>query len=244
MGELAETQLSIHNIEDAAIPLVCEDCAARHGGICSALTPGELSALSGHTRHTRHDAGEPLALESSEITGYANVTGGVVKLSRVLQDGRQQLVGLQFAPDLMGRLYGRENLLTAEAASDVELCRIPKAIFEALVASSSALQLRLLNQSLQDLDEARDWMVTLGRKTAAEKVASVLLLIAQRSAGGEKRVSFELPLGRADMADFLGLTIETVSRQISKLRHDGIVVVTNHRHIEVPDIEALRRRAG
>lgn len=204
--------------------------------------------MAGHTRHTFHDAGEALAMESDQVTGYANVIEGVIKLSRVLSDGRQQLVGLQFASDLMGRLYADESPLTAEAASEVELCRMPKLVLEHLVGTSAELKQRLLKQSLQDLDDAREWMVTLGRKTAAERVASILLLIAARSIGRGAHlggsVTFDLPLIRADMADFLGLTIETVSRQISKLRTEGVIVISSHRHVVVPDIEGLRRRAA
>lgn len=234
--------------EETEMPQVCRSCSARLDGMCASLSPAELELLSTHTRHTHHLPGEALAIESDEITSYANVTDGVVKLSRVMRDGRQQLVGLQFAPDLMGRLFGTESPLTAEAASAVDLCRVPKVVLEALVAQSSNLKRRLLDQSLQDLDDAREWMVTLGRKTAAERVASLLLLIATRSGGRNVAtgmpVTFDLPLGRGDMADFLGLTIETVSRQISKLRSEGVVVVENHRHVRVPDLDALRRRAS
>lgn len=228
------------------MPPVCQDCRVRHEGICAVLSPAELRQLAGNARHTRHEAGEGLVIESGEINGYANVTNGAVKLSRVLRDGRQQLVGLQFAPDLMGRLFRAESPLTAEAASAVELCRFPKGVLEALVASSADLKQRLLDQSLDDLDEARDWMVTLGRKSAAEKVASLLLLIAYRSDGlnSGDSVAFDLPIGRSDMADFLGLTIETVSRQISKLRHDGVVSVAGHRRVQVLSLRALKDRAG
>ena len=238
--------MTVKALNDVEIPQVCRSCSARHDGMCASLTPAELGVLATHTRHTHHRPGEALAIESDEITSYANVTDGVVKLSRVLRDGRQQLVGLQFAPDLMGRLFGTESPITAEAASEVDLCRVPKLVLETLVAGSNELKRRLLDQSLQELDEAREWMVTLGRKTAAERVASLLLLVASRTAGGSEAspVSFELPLGRGDMADFLGLTIETVSRQISKLRNEGLVKIENHRHVTVPDLAALRRRAG
>lgn len=228
------------------MPRACLECRVRHEGICAVLSPAELQQLARHARHTRHQAGEGLALESDEISGYANVTAGAVKLSRVLRDGRQQLVGLQFAPDLMGRLFRTESPLTAEAASDVELCRFPKRVLEALVASSANLTQRLLNQSLDELDEAREWMVTLGRKSAAEKVASLLLRIACRSGSADigNSVAFDLPIGRADMADFLGLTIETVSRQVSRLRHSGVISVSGHRHIKVLSLRALKDRAG
>ena len=234
---------------EPSIPTHCLACKARHDGMCSVLDAAELALLSSHTRHTRHAAGETIAVESDIVDGYANVVEGVVKLSRVLQDGRQQLVGLQFAPDLVGRLFGRENLLTAEAASPVALCRVPRPILEALVARSGALERRLLDQALADLDQAREWLVTLGRKTAGERVASLLLMIAERSLpAGEAEpvgpVTFELPLGRGDMADFLGLTIETVSRQISRLRREGVIEVAHHRDITVASLERLRRRGG
>jgi CRP/FNR family transcriptional regulator len=89
-------------------------------------------------------------------------------------------------------------------------------------------------------------MVTLGRKTAAEKVASFLLLIATHldpETVGEKR-RFELPLSRADIADFLGLTVETVSRQLSKLRTDGVISIVANRHIEVPKLSKLKACCG
>ncbi|HQZ12468.1 MAG TPA: Crp/Fnr family transcriptional regulator [Devosia sp.] len=235
-------------IETTDLPETCKDCSVRHVGICAALTVAELHRMARSARHTSHGAGDPLVFENSEITSYANVTDGVVKLQRVLRDGKQQMVGLQFAPDLLGRLFGTENLLTVEAASDVDLCRVPKSVLEGLVAGSAELKQRLLDQSLQDLDDARDWMVTLGRKDAQQRVASLILLIAKRSgpwsSGGAAAIIFELPLSRSDMADFLGLTIETVSRQISKLRHDKVIDVVNHRQVTVPDMARLTARAG
>jgi CRP/FNR family transcriptional regulator len=214
--------------------------------MCGELTPDELTVLSRSTHRARHDAGDELVGDSTEITSYANVMRGVVKLSKVLEDGRQQLVGLQFAPDFLGRLFGLESPVTAEAASDVELCVVPKRALEAMVAETPALEHRLMQQTLRELDQARDWMVTLGRKTAQEKVASFLYLIATHADPTASRQSarFELPLTRADIADFLGLTIETVSRQVTKLRQIGAVTITNNRTVEVPDLERLRELAG
>lgn len=240
---MASDRLDIHN---SAVPTVCASCEARHRGMCGVLTPDELTVLSRSTHRARHDAGDELVGDSTEITSYANVMRGVVKLSKVLEDGRQQLVGLQFAPDFLGRLYGSESPVTAEAASDVELCVVPKRALEAMVADKPALEHRLMQQTLRELDQARDWMVTLGRKTAQEKVASFLYLIATHADPMANRNSarFELPLTRADIADFLGLTIETVSRQITKLRQSGAVGITNNRTVDVPDLERLRVLAG
>ena len=229
-----------------SLPATCQGCRVRHRGICAVLGPEELQRLAAFARHTRHGAGETLAVESDEATVYANVTSGTVKLSRVLRDGRQQLVGLQFAPDLMGRLFSDESPLSAEAATEVELCRVPKDVIEALVVSSERLKLRLLDQALKDLDDAREWMVTLGRKSAVERVASMLLLIAARSGATDtgSEVVVDLPISRADMADFLGLTVETVSRQMSRLRHEGVITIHGHRCVVIGSLATLKARTG
>lgn len=234
------------DVHNSNVPNLCQNCEARHRGICGVLTEDELLNLSKTSRQVVRKAGEKLINDADPIESYASVMRGVVKLSKVLEDGRQQVVGLQFAPDFLGRLYGRESNLNADAASDVELCRMPKATVEALVADNPALEGRLLEQTLRELDEAREWMVTLGRKTANEKVASFLYLIATHEDPTHhvSSISFDLPLTRADIADFLGLTIETVSRQFTKLRKSGVIGIKNHRHIDVPDIEKLRRTCG
>lgn len=233
-----------NDIHNSALPILCQSCEARHQGICGALTPAQLTEVARHTRRVRHDAGTELMADAEPITSYGNVLRGVVKLTKVLEDGRQQVVGLQFAPDLLGRLFASESRVTAEAASDVELCLVPRSKLEALVQENPALEHRVMLQTLRELDEARDWMVTLGRKTAAEKVASFLYLIASHIDPAGEVTTFDLPLGRADIGDFLGLTIETVSRQITRLKADGVIEIDNYRHIRVPDIARLRLRCG
>ena len=187
--------------------------------------------------------------DEEEVTSYSNVLSGVVKLTKTMADGRQQIVGLQFAPDFLGRPFHSSSKVTAEAASDVSLCSFPKSTLEAMIREQPELEHRLLNQALKELDEARDWMLTLGRKTASEKVASFLHMIA-RNINPEKefeagqKIMFDLPMTRADMADFLGLTIETVSRQMTRLRKAGIIEIENNRHITIPDITRLERTGG
>lgn len=233
----------IHNSE---VPLLCQSCEARHQGICGALSAEQLVTLSKQTRRVHRSEGEELIGDAMPITGYANVLRGVVKLTKVLEDGRQQVVGLQFAPDLLGRPFAQESRVSVETASDVDLCMIPKPALEAMMRDSGALEHRVMMQALRELDEARDWMVTLGRKTAGEKVASFLYLIATHIDPSEDEAitTFDLPLSRADIADFLGLTIETVSRQISKLKADKVIEIANYRHVTVRDLAQLRLRCG
>ena len=108
---------------------------------------------------------------------------------------------------------------------------------------------RLLEMTLDELDAAREWMLVLGRKTAREKIASLLAIIARRDATLHTRakdapIVFDLPLTREAMADYLGLTLETVSRQISALKRDGVITLEGKRHVMVPDMDRLMEEAG
>ena len=235
------------DIHNSDVPLLCRSCEARHRGMCGVLEPDQLAQLARATHKARHKPGSELIGESTEITSYANVMRGVVKLSKVLEDGRQQLVGLQFAPDFLGRLFGQESNVTAEAATSVELCVVPRAALERLIDANPVLERKLNHQTLRELDEARAWLMTLGRKTAQERVASFLALIATHADPApleERQVRFDLPLKRQDIADFLGLTIETVSRQLTELRKIGVIEFINTRSIVVPDLQRLRSLCG
>ena len=117
------------------------------------------------------------------------------------------------------------------------------------IAEAPGLEHGLYAQALAELDEARDLLLTLGRKTARERVATFLLLIARHAPQDEGarhggRTAFDLPLSRAEIADFLGLTIETVSRQITRLKTEGLIHVAQNRRISVPDLEALAAVSG
>lgn len=235
------------DIHNSDIPVVCRSCEARHRGICGALSPDQLSALSKQTTRKVLPPGTSLLNDANEIRTYSNILSGVAKLTKTLPDGRQQIVGLQFAPDLVGRPFKKESAIDAEAATDLSVCAFPKAALDRMIKETPELEHRLLEQALSELDEARSWMVTLGRKTASEKVASFLWLIATHAnpemANGSKSLAFDLPLTRADIADFLGLTIETVSRQMTKLRKENVITIENNRHVTVHDLARLERRA-
>lgn len=233
------------DIHNSDVPVVCRACEARHGGVCGALSSDQLLELSRYTTRKMIQAGGELHGQGERVHSYANILRGVVKLTKMMPDGRQQIVGLQFAPDFTGRPFSNESALSAEAATDTEVCAIPKTTLDRLVNKSPDLERRLYNQALIELDEARDWMLTLGRKTAREKVASFLHLIATHIDPDKSEVmKFELPLTRQDIGDFLGLTIETVSRQMTKLRQEKVIHVENNRSVTVHDLARLAEVAG
>ena len=235
------------DIHSAGIPVLCKSCEARHRGICGVLDSAELVALAKQTSRRIIEPGTKLMSDGIEVTTYSNLLSGVVKLTKILADGRQQIVGLQFAPDFIGRPFKRENQLDAEAATTVSVCSFPKSVFERVIKSSPPVEHRLHQQALKELDEARNWMLTLGRKTAAEKVASFLYYVACHIDPERPHlkgpVEFELPLTRAEIGDFLGLTIETVSRQFTKLRKTGVIVIEHNRNIKVHSLDQIRRHA-
>lgn len=236
------------DIHTSGVPVVCEPCEARHRGVCGALTTEQLVALANVSTKHKIVQGHELIGDAVAIARYSNVLTGVVKLTKTMADGRQQIVGLQFAPDFLGRPFQAESGVAADAATDVELCSFPRAAVEKMMRDQPDFQDRMLRQTLNELDQARDWMLTLGRKTAAEKIASFLLMIAHnvRPSGPEngKEASFDLPLSRLEIADFLGLTIETVSRQLTRLRISGVLKIENNRHVIVSDLKRLEAMAG
>jgi CRP/FNR family transcriptional regulator len=233
------------DIHNSDIPVVCRACEARHDGVCGVLTPEQLGELNKHSSRHRLDTGAEVIGQGETVVNYSNIIRGVVKLTKVMADGRQQIVGLQFAPDFLGRPFLEESAITAEAATESEVCNFPRQVLDRLVRRTPELEHKLHRQALKELDEARDWMLTLGRKTAQEKVASFLHLIATHvDPENIETTVFDLPLSRGDIADFLGLTIETVSRQFTKLRKENVIRIENNRHVSVPDMDRLMRYAG
>lgn len=237
----------------ALIPTQCAQCAVRSRAICGALNEDEIVSLNQIAHKRSYEAGEVIMSDEEPHQFYANILSGVIKLTKGLSDGRQQIVGLRFAPDFLGRAFGPQIPFFAEAATDVEICMFPRDGFEKILKKYPELEHRLFERTLDELDAARDWMLLLGRKTAREKVASFLLTLAERAQDvgchhydfdADKKVSFELPLTRADMADFLGLTIETVSRQITHLKTSSIIRLVDNRLFVVEDLEGLDVAAG
>ncbi len=231
------------------VPVKCDTCVVRHKAICAVLSEAELQDFNKIARQRLIPAGQVIAAEKDIV--FANIMQGVIKLTKTLADGRQQIVGLQFPPDFIGRIYAEETPYFAEAATNVELCAFPRDGFETMLKRYPNLEHRLFENTLDELDSARDWMLLLGRKTAQEKVASLLLMMAKRAPNigcshtpEANFAQFSLTLTRADLADFLGLTLETVSRQITKLKTAGIIELIDNRESVVPDLGKLEDVAG
>ena len=165
--------------------------------------------------------GAPIMREGDPAEHLFRIVSGVVKVCRTLADGRCQITGFLFAGDFLGLVPEDVYLSSATAIGAVTVSRFPRKKVEQLVALSPLVARLLLRRACSELIAAQDQMLLLGRKSATEKVASFLMMISRRTQGD----ALDLPVTRADMADYLGLTIETVSRTLTQLRVDGVIGV-------------------
>ena len=194
-------------------------------------------------------AGQTVVWSGDRMDFVASVVTGIATLTQTMEDGRRQMVGLLLPSDFVGRPGRTIVPYDVTAATDLVMCCFRRKPFEDMMATTPHVAQRLLEMTLDELDAAREWMLLLGRKTAREKIASLLTIIARRDTGLKKRsakgsISFDLPLTREEMADYLGLTLETVSRQMSALKRDGVIELGEKRRILVPDFDRLSDQTG
>lgn len=233
-----------------ALPQIdCADCPIRHRAVCARCETDELEHLDAIKYYRRYEAGQTIVWAADKMDFVASVVEGVASLTQTMEDGRRQMVGLLLPSDFLGRPNRETVSYDVTAATDVTLCCFRRKPFQDLIQSNPHVSQRLLEMTLDELDAAREWMLLLGRKTAREKISSFLSIIARRDASLKNlpkraEVTFDLPLTREAMADYLGLTLETVSRQMSALKRDGVISLKGKRHIVVPDFDRLTHETG
>lgn len=186
-------------------------------------------------------AGAPIFWEGEEARQIFDVLQGVLRVYRVMPDGRRAIMGFVYPGDVLGVSFQERYLFTAEAVIDVKVRRFSRSRFFSLVNGSSALRPQLFALLCDEMSAAQDQMLLLGRKSAEERVVSFLLAV-QRKSSADKEI--ELPMSRLDMADYLGLTIETVSRMMTKLGRLGLVHTVGRHRIALRNPSALREIAG
>jgi len=237
------------NEDTKAIPRECGDCPIRHRAVCARCEADELERLDQIKYYRNFEAGQTVIWAGDKMDFVGSVVSGIATLSQAMEDGRTQMVGLLLPSDFVGRPGRITAAYDVVATTDLVMCCFRKQPFEDMLNRTPHIAQRLLEMTLDELDAAREWMLVLGRKTAREKIASLLSIIARRDAAINMAVRtgpmvFDLPLTREAMADYLGLTLETVSRQISALKRDGVIVLEGKRHVTVPDFNRLLDEAG
>lgn len=223
--------------------VLCEACEVRGRSVCGVLDATELPALGAIATERRLEAGQTLFHEGDAAEDMFTLTGGVLKLFKLMSDGRRQITGYLLPGDFLGLAYGSTYVFGAEAVGPAVLCRFPRRRFFELLDRFPALEHELLGRASSELAAAQEQMLLLGRKTARERLASFVLQLAERidATAGEPLV---LPLNRTDIADFLGLTIETVSRTFTLLRKEGLIELPDKHHLVMLAPAALEEAAG
>lgn len=238
--------MSLHTPKLA--PQNCGDCPIRHRAVCSRCEADELALLEDMKYYRSFEAGQTVIWSGDRMDFVASVVSGIATLTQTMEDGRRQMVGLLLPSDFLGRPGRSTAAYDVTATTDLLMCCFRKKPFEDLILSTPHVSQRLLEMTLDELDAAREWMLLLGRKTAREKIASLLAIIARRDVSLNPRRSglivFDLPLTREEMADYLGLTLETVSRQVSALKRDGVISLEGKRRVTVNDFDRLLEVAG
>lgn len=191
--------------------------------VAQRATP-EVEGLVGIGITTQASPGQTIVLEGDPCSHCFRVLTGAVRLYKGTADGRRQLIDFLVAGDCFG-LFGAFYTYSVEAITHATLSKTPRATLAAAVRQQPALADRLIELAAAKLARAHEHMLLLGRKNAQEKVTSLLLELARRIGADQARPSFRLPISRREMADHLGLTIETVSRTMTRLREEGLIAL-------------------
>lgn len=204
----------------------CLACKVRLVSVCASLSADELDVLDAMAQETTFPARATLFGQGQPAHSVYNITSGVVRLYKVLPDGRRQIVGFALPGDFLGLAMRDAFGFSADAIDAVTACGFSRSAYSALIDAKPHLLRRLHQFATHELTLAQEQMMLLGRRTAEEKVICFLLTMQERWAKiGRPSVTVPLPMSRQDIADFLGLTIETVSRTFTKLARDKTILI-------------------
>lgn len=219
----------------------CDGCSTRHLSLCNALDADELHRFSKISTDIHKPAKQIICSEDEAADYIYNIRSGSVRLSKMLADGRRQITGFLFAGDFFGLSCKDKYSYTAEAITDVDICRFPRAKIIGYFQEFPALGQRVFEMTRTELEATHDQMLLLGRKTAKEKLCSFLLTLQKKSPYPEARNKNEIniPMNRSDIADYLGLTVETISRQFTNLHKSELIELKDAHKIILKKPEAL-----
>ena len=219
----------------------CGACPVRSLSVCSALEAEELRRLAEILTNMKVETAHTLFSEGDRADMLFNVTSGTMKLYKLLPDGRRQITGFLLPGDFLGLSVNDTYAYSAEAVTAATLCRFPRRRLEALLEEYPKMQRRLFAMASNELAAAQDQMLLLGRKNAKERIASFLLLLSQRAVRrGFKDNPVHVPMSRSDIADYLGLTTETVSRTFTQLKTSNVIALLEGGKVRINDRDGLQ----
>lgn len=224
----------------------CSHCDVRRTALCSTLSQQDRASLSAISRHKSFDKGAVIMWAGDDVTVCGTVVSGILELSATCSDGRKQIFGLLYPEDFVGQPTPGKMPFSVTALTDCRLCLYPRPAFEAMLDNHLAMERHLLHRTMTALDAARARMLLLSRGTSAEKLAGFLLEMADRAnpdkaeASPNAPITIELPLSRGQIADVLGLTVETISRQMTHFKTAGYIELPGGRLLTIRNRAALQ----
>ena len=227
---------------------VCVHCQARAFSVCSVIDDADLERLGAAAVTVSVQPGHTFIEEGDPAEHFFNVTAGTAKLYKLLPDGRRQVTGFAAVGYFLGLAVSSSYAFSAEALEPVRICRFSRSKLRGLLDDFPALEKKLLEVASNELVVAQEQMLLLGRKTARERLASFLVARAglvphclgqAAPAAAESHPRIHLPMTRGDIADYLGLTIETVSRTLSRFKAENLIEIPSNSEIVVLKRAAL-----
>ncbi|MEQ8332458.1 cyclic nucleotide-binding domain-containing protein [Nisaea sp.] len=218
----------------------CDDCTIRDLAICGALRADEVRRLTAILSSVELAAGEPIVNEGDPADFVYTLTAGTIRLYKLLADGRRSVTGFLFPGDFLGVSHRDTYGFSAEAITPATLCQFPRTKLEALLQEIPTLEHRLFARASEEMSLMQEQIVLLGRKTAAERVASFFRGLAARQVKRYLPANpVSVPMTRTDIADYLGLTTETVSRTITQLKNRKLISIEPGSRIRIEDEDLL-----
>ncbi len=245
--------MSARRLHGQALPYVvshdprepCAHCEVRGRSVCDAIPDRDLARLAAAAVTRDFPRGRVFIEEGQPAVDFFNMTAGTAKLFKMMPDGRQQIVGFAGAGHFLGLAVADNYAFSAQAVEPVRVCRFSRVKLQSVIHDFPALEQRLLETACNELVTAQETMLLLGRKSASERVASFLISWARVSGTcGHPRDRVHLPMTRADIADHLGLTIETVSRTLTRFRNEKRIRVNDASEITILDRAGLEALAA
>ena len=226
------------------------NCAVHNLTVCRTASPDALAQLNRIAHLRSYPRGSIIQAQGDACDIVGNITEGVVKLSSASINGDDHIVGLLFPSDFFGRLFAEESSFSYEAATDVTLCSMNKSAFERFLIDHPAIEHEMLKAKLDELDAVREWAAITNGHTTMQRVATLLYVFSKRSmnqhldGGTTAPHTVHVPLSRRDIADYLGTTPETLSRNIQTLARSKVIRIINAKHFDLLNASELIKHSG
>lgn len=222
-------------------PVLCAGCTSGKIGFCASLNVAAVERIAGAARALRFQKSQIITRDEDAPMTPLILRSGMIKVSHTFTDGRQQIIDFLTAGDvLIHQAAGNAESASVEATTDVVACEVSLSDLETVCTATPDLGQSLLRAVLGEIERKNQQVMMLGRKRSDERIASFLLDFSERAARrGESAEYLNLPMSRAEIADYLSLTTETVSRAFSVLRKERIVKLPKPHEVVICDLAGL-----